>query len=72
MGRCKNLGSLKSFFWYAPQLPETSIQLFFILNPHQGTQLKETVVGEGLAAAESFCLHPEFPQGSPSGVAVVV
>ena len=38
-------------FHFHFQLPETSIQLFSILNPHQGTQLEETVVAEGLAAS---------------------
>ena len=63
MGRCKNLGSLKSFFWYAPQLPETSIQLFSILNHHQGTQLEETVVAEGLAASRVLLSPSWIPSG---------
>ena len=32
MGRCKSLGSLKSFLWYAPQLAGTSILYFHILS----------------------------------------
>ena len=30
MGRCKSLGLLKSFLWYAPQLSGTSILCFYI------------------------------------------
>ena len=30
MGRCKSLGSLKSFLWYAPQLSRASILCFLI------------------------------------------
>ena len=32
MGRCKSLGSLKSFLWYAPQLSGASILCFHILS----------------------------------------
>ena len=32
MGRCKSLGSLKSFLWYAPQLPGASVLCFHILS----------------------------------------
>ena len=43
MGRCKSLGSLKSFLWFAPQL----------------------------SGASTLFSHPEFPRGSPQGVAAV-
>ena len=32
MGRCKSLGSLKSYLWYAPQLSGVSILSFLILS----------------------------------------
>ena len=33
VGRCKSLGSMKSFFWYTPQLSRASILFFSNLNP---------------------------------------
>ena len=31
MGRCKSLGSLRSFLWYAPQLSGASVLCFYLL-----------------------------------------
>ena len=36
MGRCRSLGSLKSFLWYAPQLSEVSILCFHIVSILRG------------------------------------
>ena len=63
MRRCESLSSLKSLFWYVPQLSGARI-----LNP-----LMVHVWGwlQWLRACRPVCLHPEFPKGSQSGVAVV-
>ena len=39
MGRCRSLGSLKSFLWYAPQLSEARILCFHILSSLKAHQL---------------------------------
>ena len=51
LGRCESLGSLKSFFQQAPQVPRASTMFFPILSPlrvHHWGQLM------GLAAGSSF------------------
>ena len=40
MERCKILGMLKLFLWYASELPRTSLLLFSILNLPQGVLLE--------------------------------
>ena len=67
IGRCKSLGSLKSFPWYAPQLSGGSVLCFPILG------FLRCAPGwwwwgwllDGLGNGPPVCLHPELPQGSP-------
>ena len=51
VGRCKSLGSLKLFLWYASQLSRTSILFFSILISHQGIAMRATVVADGFIDA---------------------
>ena len=59
MGRCKCLGSQKSFLWCAPQLSWTSHPEFSYPESPQGTL-------PGRMGGWASCFHPGFPQGSPS------
>ena len=55
MGRCKSLGSLKLFLWYAPWLSRASILLFLILNPWRTySHRSKNAVAAGVMAAISF------------------
>ena len=62
MGRCKSLGLLKLFLWYAPQLSRASILFFCILNPVRvycdwgwvGGGVGGGSVADGFMAATSF------------------
>ena len=68
MGKCKNLGSLKSFLWYVPNLSGTSILGFHMLTPlgaHRGDSCR-------LRAARWRVFFPSWvPWGSPWGIAAI-
>ena len=67
LGRCKSLGSLKSFLWPAPHLSGARILCFPILRL---LRVPGNRVGSGgllTAKWQAFFLHPEFPLGLPSG-----
>ena len=53
MGRCKSLGSLKSFLWWAPQLSGANILLFSILSS-LGLHSQGSPVAAGLTATASL------------------
>ena len=64
MGRCKSLGSLKSFLWYASQLSGAYILV------STSWVFSGLTVGSGCSLLASrwqviLCFLPEFPQGSP-------
>ena len=65
IGRCKNLGSLKSFLWHVAQLSSQCPVLSHPESP-RGALGERAVVG-GLQQPLAFGFHPEFPQGSLSG-----
>ena len=67
MGRCKSLGSLKLFLWYASQLSGASILCFSHPELPWGSPKGVAAVWWLLDGRYSFL--PEFPQGSPSVVA---
>ena len=58
MGRCKSLGSLKSFLCYAPQLSGASVLFLLILSPPQGAQLGMAAMAEGLAVGSLAARKP--------------
>ena len=47
MGRCKSLGSLKSFLWYAPQLSGASILCFHTLSFLRAHRCREWLQSDG-------------------------
>ena len=63
MGRCKGLGSLKSFLWSTPQLSGASILYFHSLSFLQA-RCQEWLQSGGCSMAGILCFLPEFPQGS--------
>ena len=63
MGRCKSLGSLKSFLSYASLLSEATILTFSLPNPSsQAPQSSPWVVADGCWIADIFL--PGCPLGS--------
>ena len=67
MGRCKSLGSLKSFLWYALELSGASILCFHILS-FLGALCREWLQSVGCWMA-GILFSPEFPPGSLALVA---
>ena len=71
MGRCKSLGSWKSFLWYAPQLYGANILSFSSWVSSRYTA-GVGYSGWGLASGQPIYLHPELSLGLPSRMAAVV
>ena len=70
MGRCKSLGSLKSFLWYASRLYGASILCFQILS-FLKLHLHWWPCSDDCLMMDTPCFHPEFSPGSLwGGVAV--
>ena len=64
MGRCKSLGSLKSFLWYAPQLLGANILCFIHILSFLRAHHREWLQWWLLDGWHSFL--PEFPRSSPA------
>ena len=62
MGRCKSLGSLRSFLWCAPQLSEASILCFFLCWVSSGL-----TIGSG-CSLQAVGWRVFFPSWVPSGI----
>ena len=61
-GRCKSLGSQKSFLWYASQLPGASILYFHFLS-FLRSKHREWLQSDSYSMVGIF-FFPAFPQGS--------
>ena len=64
IGRCKSLGSLKSFLWYAPQLLGANILCFIHILSFLRAHHREWLQWWLLDGWHSFL--PEFPRSSPA------
>ena len=64
VGRCKSLGSLKSFLWYAPQLLGANILCFIHILSFLRAHHREWLQWWLLDGWHSFL--PEFPRSSPA------
>ena len=56
MGKCKSLGSMKLFLWYASWLYRASVLFFFILNSPQDAPSAAATVADGLMGGKICCL----------------
>ena len=64
LGRCKSIGSLESFLWYAPQLSAATILFSHPELPFFRVLYREWLPSDDCEIAS--ILLPEFPPGSPA------